>query len=242
MSTENIQNNSVKSIYDLKLEKDSFISILSARRTGKSFLISNLIHYFLTNEKNKVDYVYLFSNTAGLNSNTNEQYNFLDKKCIVPAKPEIMQQVITGLMQTQKKTGFKFSLLIVFDDIVLTHKYEIIETLASMGRHFHITTLLSAQIANTCVSPTIRNNTSYIFWRRIGSKSLKDNIFPTLNVAFDDTKELLRYTKENTQDFQFIFYNNNKDFARIQYKLLEQLIFQKISNILFISPMKSQRE
>lgn len=213
--------NNIKRVSELNLERDSFISILSARRTGKSYLLSEMIYYFLTNPENKVDFLYVFSNTAGLSSGTNEQYDFIDKKSIVPAEPGIMNKVINGLMYSQKQTNFKFHILLVFDDIVISRKYEILELLASMGRHYKITTILSAQIANMAISPTIRNNTSYLFFRRLTNNSIRDNIYPLVGVAFDNARELIGFTNANIHDFQFIFYNNNKDFDKDSIQIVK---------------------
>jgi len=199
------------SIKELKLERDTFISVLSARKTGKSFLIADMIHYFLTDPQQKCDYLYVFSNTAGLQSGTNEQYSFIDPKAILPAKPEVMTNVIKKLMISQKQTKFKFKVLVVFDDIVVSKRYEIIELLASMGRHYGITAILSAQISNTVVSPTIRNNTSYLFWRRLTQNALKDNVFPIVGVAFENSEELWQTTQEHIDNYQFLFFNNDKD-------------------------------
>jgi hypothetical protein len=208
-------------INKLKMDVDSFILVLSARRTGKSVLVADLIHYYLTDTKNKIDYLYVFSNTAGLESGTNEQYDFIDRKCIIPAKMEVMEQVIYKLMASQKKTNFKFHILLVFDDIVVTHKYEILDTLASMGRHYKITTILSAQVANLAISPTIRNNASYILWRRLTNTAIRDNLYPILGIAFDNSIELRKFTNENIGDYQFLFYNNNKDFDENSIKIVK---------------------
>ena len=53
---------------ELQLKRDSFITILSTRKSGKSFLIRELIYYFLTNAEYKCDYLYMFSNTAKFDS------------------------------------------------------------------------------------------------------------------------------------------------------------------------------
>ena len=52
------------------------------------------------------------------------------------------------------------------------------------------TTILSAQIATTAVSPAIRNG-----------------------YAFENSDELWQFTKSNIEDYHFVFFNNNQDFA-----------------------------
>ena len=48
------------------LKRESFITILSTRRSGKSFLIAELIYDFMNNKdiNNKCDLLYLFSKSA----------------------------------------------------------------------------------------------------------------------------------------------------------------------------------
>ena len=97
-----------KTISQLELERDTFIALLSARKTGKSVLMADLMHYFLTAEPgNRVDFLYLFSETAGLQSGTNEQYKFLDQKCVIPADPTTMTRFINGVFESQRRSNFK---------------------------------------------------------------------------------------------------------------------------------------
>lgn len=211
-NNELINNKKVININDLKLLRDSMILILSSRKTGKSYLLADLIYYFLTNKENKCDYVYLFSHTAYLNSAkiTNSQFNFIDSKAIIPA--EYINDVVSQLMITQQQTNFKNHILLVFDDISLNpHEYPILNDLAVRGRHYFISAILSSQIANNMISPSIRSNCSYIFWRRLTRKSLELNIYPSV-MGFENVKELIKFTENNIRDFQFIFYNNNKDY------------------------------
>jgi len=211
----------IKYLRELKLNRDTFITVMSMRKTGKSVLCADMIYYFLTDPENKVDFVYLFSNTAGLGTDTNDQYNFIDKKVIIPANVSTMNKVINGLFYSQKKTNFKYKILIVFDDIVVTNKYQIIEYVASAGRHHGITCILSAQVSNLVVSPTIRSNMSYLFWRRLGTTSIRDNILPFLGYAFDNSKELVEFTKRNVDNYQFIFYNNDKDYSKDSIQIVK---------------------
>lgn len=244
----NIEEPNIKepnSIFNLGLELDAFICLLSARRTGKSVLMAELMYYYLNHpDLNGADmYLYLFSNTAGLHSGTNEQYDFLDKQTIIPARPEIMNKVIRGLFESQKKTKFKNKILICFDDIVITHKYEIIEMLASLGRHYGITTILSAQIATSCISPTIRNNTSYLFFRRLTNNSIKDNIYPILGIAFENPRSLVKFTEDNIKNYQFIFYNNNKDYDEDSIQIIKSEPVPKDFKykVLFKQPKQKKR-
>ena len=195
------------------LKRESFITILSTRRSGKSFLIAELIYDFMNNKdiNNKCDLLYLFSNTAKFEQMVN--YNFVDSKIIFKANPENVEKIITRLLEIQLQTKKKYHVLCVFDDIDLSKKYEqSIELLATRGRHYNITTILSAQVATNCISPCIRNNTSYLFFRKLNTETIKKQIYSmVINNQFNSAEEFKTYVNNNISDFNFIFYDNDTD-------------------------------
>lgn len=222
-------------VKELDLETGAFITILSKRKTGKSVLISDLIHYYLTKQKDPIDFVYLFSNTAYMKSGTNKQFDFIDDKVLIPATPTLIEKIVgtvktdertgsiirSGLFRSQAQTKFKFNILVVFDDINVGKQNEVMNSLATAGRHSMMTTILSCQIANSAVSPAIKDNTDYLFWRRLGDNSLKDNIFPIVSDAFANYKELVYFTHQAINDFKFIFFRNDRDFEDDNLQLVK---------------------
>ena len=196
----------------MQINRESFITILSTRKSGKSFLVANMIYNFLNNPRdNNCDLLYLFSNTAKFESSGH--YDFIDKKCIFDANADIVEQVINKLMQIQLQTKKRHHILVVFDDIDLSSKYDqSIEKLATQGRHYNITTILSAQVATRSISPAIRNNTSYLFIRKLNSDALKKQIFNMIvNSDFDNAEAFKKFVNDNNHDYQFVMYDNNKD-------------------------------
>lgn len=206
------------SIYNLKLKRDTFTTLMSQRKSGKSVLISNLIHYFLTDPQEKCDFCYLFSTTAKLNHSTNHAFSFFDRRAILEPKIEVVNAFVQNLIiVSQKKTKMRYHILLVFDDIVVKKRYEALEFLATAGRYYHITVILSSQISNNAISPIIRSNVDYIFWRKLGKLSLQNNIYPYMSIGeFEDYHQLHSFTLENTSDFRFVFYDNSTDQATIK--------------------------
>lgn len=201
-----------KMISDLNLERDTFITLLSQRKSGKSVLIANLIHYFLTDVENRCHYAYLFSETAKLNQKTNSSYQFFDKRAIFDPSPERITTFFNNLIDSQIKTQMQYHILVVFDDIDLERPIPMLNKMASRGRHFSITIILSAQISNHVVSTTVRNNVDYIFWRRLGKDAMKKDVFDYMSVADGlEFKGFLQSTLDNTSDYQFMCYNNNTE-------------------------------
>jgi hypothetical protein len=224
MMQESHPDHTLESVASLDLERDSFMTVMSQRKSGKSVLIASLIHYFMEGSpaKQRCDYAYLFSATAALNQTTNHSYSFFDKKAILKPSPENMSNFISNLIKSQTQTKMKYHVLLVFDDIVVTQRYEVLEWLASAGRHYSITVILSSQISNNAVSPTIRANVDYIFWRKLGKAAIQNNIFPFMSISeFADYKELNQYTLQHTNDYQFIFYNNSTDTSDEKIKVVK---------------------
>ena len=201
-----------ESVFDLDLKRDTFITFLSKRASGKTVLVAELIYYFLTTEdpEKRVDYMYMFSRTAGINKVTNSPYSFIDDKAIF--HPDKLGTVVKNLMKSQIQTGMKYHILIVLDDIMVGKSDKVIDDLATEGRHYNITVILSSQIANRVVSPMVRNNADYIFWRRLGLNNIRDDIFPFMDVSeFQRAQDVIAFTLQNTSDYKFIVYNNKDD-------------------------------
>ena len=283
-------------LHDLKLERDTFITIMSQRKSGKSVLLSNLIHYFLTSAEQRCHFCYLFSTTAKLNKHTNHSYSFLDPRAILSPDPSVINPFVKNLIESQKQTKMKYYVLLVFDDIVVTNvhmslnarpylaslvsltslaspchfrhssaprqplastvrarlhdtsfllfvtyhtstpragatapagitrntkRYEALEFLATAGRHYSITVVLSSQISNNAISPIIRTNVDYVFWRKLGKLALQNNIFPYMSISeFQDYHQLHDFTLSSTSDYRFVFYNNSTDEASEKIKLV----------------------
>jgi hypothetical protein len=202
----------IQNTNSIELNRESFILILSIRRSGKSFLISQLIYNFMNaSEENRTTHLYMFSNTAKIDQKG--QYNFVDKKAIFSANPENVERIVTRIVEIQKETNKKNHILLVFDDIDLSGKYSSsIEWLAVQGRHYNITVILSAQIATTAISPLIRNNYTYLFFRKLNKESIEKQIYGMIiNNEFETPKDFREFVSDNIHDYRFIFYDNDSD-------------------------------
>jgi hypothetical protein len=199
-----------KTIYDMKLQRDSFITLMSQRGSGKSVLLSNIIHYFLTDEENKCDYAYVFSETAGLNQVTNHSYSFFDKRAIIdPSDIRVVNNFVSHLKASQEKTKFKIHVLLVFDDIELGKGWDVLDFLAARGRHYSVTVVLSAQISNCVVSPKVRRNVDYAFWRKLGAEDIKKDIYKYMSISeYRKSEDLINVTLENTTNYRFMLFDN----------------------------------
>jgi hypothetical protein len=95
-----------------------------------------------------------------------------------------------------------------------------LEELSTLGRHKAITVIMSSQISNNAISPTIRGNIDYIFWRKLGEVELKKNVFTYMDISeFSKYDQLHDFTLKYTGDYTFIWYNNNTDVVEGKIKL-----------------------
>lgn len=130
----------------------------------------------------------MFPQTAAINERTNHSNKLLDKRAILPPDPELIESFWARLKQSQKDSNLRYKILLAFDDIIVTNRCEILDSIASLGRHYWITCILSSQISNNCVSPTVRNNSDYVFWRKLGKEALRDHmyIYPFMSIITKD--------------------------------------------------------
>ena len=132
--------------------------------------------------------------------------------------------------------------MLVFDDIDLSKKYEnSIERLATTGRHYNITTILSAQVATNAISPSIRNNTSYLFFRKLNSETIKKQIYAMIiSNSFESPEEFKHFVNENISDYQFIFYDNDSDSKDLQ--IIKASTIPKDYKYLIKAPVNTEKE
>jgi hypothetical protein len=159
--------------------------------------------------------MYLVSYTADVD----KSYSWLAKEYII--HPKNMDKTIQLILQIQKLPNRK-NICIAFDDFDISSQSDSLDLLYTRGRHYGITTILSCQITTKSISPAIRNNTIYLFFRKLNSKTIKDNIFNMLlNTEFENGKDLNDFTNEHIEDYQFILYLNDDRPARDAIKIVK---------------------
>jgi hypothetical protein len=164
-------------------------------------MIRNLVYLLL--KQKKIDVIYLFSYTADVD----EAYNWIDKSFIF--NPDIMEKTIDLIFQMQKAHSNR-KVCIIADDFNLTSSNDSLNSLYTRGRHYNITTILSAQVTTRGISTSIRNNTIYLFVRKLNARTIKDCVFQILlNTEFDDSKTFYNFVKNNNENYSFILYFND---------------------------------
>ena len=191
----------VHQLDEFEFQANSTYTLLSARKSGKSFLIRNLCYLLL--KRQLIDVIYLISYTADVDK---AYTSWIAPEYII--NPKNMDKSIDLLFKVQKSLGDKAKkICIIFDDFDMTTQSNSIDVLYTRGRHYQITTILSAQITTKGVSTAIRNNTQYLFIRKLNSKTLKENVFNMLlNSEFDNGNDFYKFVKDHNEDYAFILY------------------------------------
>ena len=174
-------------------------------------------------DKYEYDADLLFSNTARFT----DDYKFINKNNIY--KTVEIETQLEEVLKVQEKNFNKniiVNVMIILDDVKIHAKSKELINLATYGRHFKITTILSSQFPRQLVCPAIRSNASYIFFSDLGFSSLKA-IYELVHFRMS-FKKFNDFVDENNHNFQFIFYDgmiSDKDKIKIvkakQYNNLE---------------------
>lgn len=198
-------DNTVHNLDDFEFEKNAFFLLLSSRKSGKSFMIKNLAYILL--QRRMVNYIYVFSATA--RKAVSSGYEWLDKRCVMST--DLIDEGIEYLMNIQEKNNNASKILIILDDIDLNKSYaNSIERLATRGRHYNITTILSAQVTNHAISHAIKSNSEYVFIRTLTANSIKKEVYSVFqNTTFEYPRDLYKFVKKNNSDYQFVLYLND---------------------------------
>jgi len=139
--------------------KNPFIIMSASRRSGKTFTLRDMLY----KSKAKFDALYLISNTGEVNVD----YDYIPDKNKVPTSE--MNNLIDQLMEKQKELKTKkqdpLSILLIFDDILndanlMKRKSNVINDLATLGRHYGFSVIVLTQKFNA-LTTTTRGNADY---------------------------------------------------------------------------------
>ena len=200
-------NIKLNQINDLDIKQHSFILLTSKRASGKTVLLLDLIKNLC--DKYEYDFIVMFSESAKFL----KEYDFLDKSFIY--RTEEMEDKLKKILQIQERNRMRkkqINGLIILDDVKIHHKSKELINLASMGRHFYLTCLLSTQYPKQLTSSSVRNNLDYIFFSDLSEIGLKA-IYESIHVKYS-FKEFNNFVNENNHSYQFILNDSrtqNKD-------------------------------
>jgi hypothetical protein len=204
-----------------EIPSSSFNIIMGSRRSGKSYLTEYIVKKMI--DEGQVDCCFLFSKTDA-------SFDFIKHECRFKEIDELNRIVDNykvmnsyNKLQTKKKKQFNIKTVIIIDDMVVemkTKKYNILESLATLGRHYAYDPLslhffiLSQSL--TKVPRVVRLNCDHIFMNNIASSLERDMIlqenFYRVASGRKNTQigRDLYYSLVSKEDFTFLVVENHR--------------------------------
>ena len=184
-----------------RLPKFFTISCASKRNSGKTVLISQLIHELL--DADRVDMLLVMSGSSGLNSD----YSFLPKGLVMPYSDAVLDRLWKrqkGVAQDDRE-----KVLVVLDDCLATPEAvhsPMLTKIYALGRHVSISCIIISQVANWLLTPIIKQNSDIILWSKLNRQQL-DNLWTSMTNI--DKKAFLRFSEaEGGKDYNFLCFDN----------------------------------
>jgi len=207
-------DSNILKVNELDIKQNSFILIVSKRMSGKSVLTRNLI-YELHNKYN-YDSIILISETAQFNND----YNFIPKNSIFKFNrmTEIIQKIL-DYQENKIKSKKENFILLILDDVILNKKSDILNEIATLGRHYKITCICSVQYCKGLISSSIRNNLDYIFFSDIGYIQI-EALYEVISVNIDK-QTFKSFIDENNNNYQFILYDSREKMKKDRLKIVK---------------------
>lgn len=200
------------------------VIIYAKRRSGKSVSVQDIIYH----NRKRFDDIYLFSNTIELQSD--DVYSFVPKE---NKYNDLKPDVVAKLMEEQKQHVIKYHkdkkhkvphLCIVLDDILSSKNFQnqsnnIIKSLFTDGRHYHITLFVLTQSfsGREGVPPVYRKNADHLMAFFLHNQDDRDGMAKQY-LSVENHKAGMELLQKITEEpYQMIVIDNHKAGAR-EYK------------------------
>ena len=183
-----------------RIQVPTAICVASKRNTGKTVIVSALIHALLVSKK--VDMVLVMSQTA----HVNDDYSFLPARL----RQAFSEDTIKKLMDKQAKArkGEREQVLLVLDDVLSDKDAErsrFIKKLYTLGRHYDINVILISQTSNVALTPAIKQNSDYILYSRLNRFQLSALWESVTNI---DKRDFIAFSEANNKNYVFLAVDN----------------------------------
>lgn len=197
--------------------------LIGKRRSGKTYLLIKMLNS--KHFKDSFDRVFIFSPTIELDPTWEKVKDINESRYVL--FDDLDLEVLEDILQLQKAQIDAKPILIILDDFAEKLKGKrgnVLEQLATKGRHFNTSFIFTSQKFNA-VPTIIRNNTDeQIFFRVSNNLELKsiveENDNKNITVGFE------KLLMDNTNDYNYLlivkdkedkYYRGNKlDFIRLR--------------------------
>lgn len=209
LKTQDVKNLSKKFISSMNGDKPtgSTIEFIGSSKSGKTFLMITMLHYFLSNKeyKNKVIPVFVTPNFNAPAYDDIRDY-VEDGSVMIVENLRNLSRLLKIMFTINKHLDLHYKFILFIDDVIsMNLQKNVIEDLFLTKRNMNISTLMGVQ-TDTVSSKKSRNNANYIVFKRFANDvEIEDMInkymksyFPQLNRMDNHLKiELYKKLIEN---------------------------------------------
>jgi len=195
--------------YDLV---DNFmLSIVGPRNRGKSFLVKQMITYFLKNNKFKEKHIIIINPSIEIN----DDYMFLTQAIkISETKKQYILDILNEQIDNIKMYGKKKTpkILLILDDCANSHLFRnggIIETISMRGRHANISCIITSQTLHS-ITKKVRLNSDYIILFSPYVVRELEGFIEEFCVKDDRKKIIKRFLDIFDTKYNYVVINNNE--------------------------------
>jgi len=212
----------VQNITEIKFKFPTFIVICSKSESGKTCLAKGIIKNLIDN--NDVHHILIYSKTCMFE----DEYNFIPEKNMIEYNKseehikkifEYQKSRIENNKKNQQNKKKVENILMIFDDIIISKKNEEIINLASLGRHYNITCIMSVQFGRGVLSPNVRGNIKYLFFNDLNYES-EEAVYRSIHIPYKQY-ELHDFIDEHNDNYNFILYDNIEKNKRKRIKVVK---------------------
>lgn len=178
----------------------SNILFLGMTGSGKTYCFKKLYQKYW---KHKVDLTYLISPTAPYSGDyegiIKDQYILSD----MTNAPNKIREIVDFCKQ-QKLKKKSFSVMLIIDDAlgVINFNDDYFANMLATSRHINLTVVLMMQNLTKYLSPTLRNNLSYIFINKIADSNIE--CLYNLCGCWETRKDTKIFLRENLHEYNTI--------------------------------------
>jgi len=183
------------------------IILIGSKRTGKTYLIRDLMHYI-----RKIPTGIIITGSEG----SSEVFSqFFPKSCIFNEVNKDMIMRFKKIVKTQRKLRKKgttedFSCFILFDDCGYDNKIlkeTIINGIFMNGRHWNILLIMAVQYCKS-IPPAMRQNADYVFIMRQPSFIEREKIWKDFGGNIPDLKTFNDIMDHCTENYGCVLFDN----------------------------------
>lgn len=189
-----------------KMKNDSTVVLIGKRRTGKSFLIKDMLYH-----KQNIPSGLVISNTDHVSDPPFFQ-QFIPRILIHKEySSKILQDVFKRQEKAKQENWKNKYFFVVMDDCISDanawKKDKSIKEIFFNGRHYKILYILSTQDP-MAITPGLRGNIDYIFIHKTNNKKVMNQIFDNYAGIFDSFTTFKYFLEKCTQDNRVMVIDN----------------------------------